>query len=827
MKKKKVLMIADDPLRTSGVGCQGRHLIEGLVKTGHWSFRVLGGAIRHEKYETVVVNEDFIVKPVDGFGSPEMLRNVLAAEKPDVLLLFTDPRFFIWIWEMEEEVHQFCPIAYWHVWDNDPFPEYNDVLYKSTDLINCHSHLTYSLLEKQYPKKVNFIPHAVPKDVFFPIDSSVAMSHRDRIIGQDRHDHFVCIWVNRNARRKMPGNVLLSWKLFLDKLEERYGHRNATLLMHTHPYDPEGQNLPVIAEHLHINNNVVYSTSCLSFEEMNVLYNISDCAVNISCFPAGELVQTRDGMEEIQNITVGTEVLTHLGRYRRVTNIWENPRANRNIYIVKSTNNMSVRVTGNHEIKAIKKTDLPEGFFFNENLSNVLDYVSDHRVETLTKGDYVVQFCDHDEYKIAGDYHIVDLWNLVFDDQIPDNCYNLTIDSSTNRFLLNDNDMILFNRIASHRKKNETSVSPHKLIIDEDIAYVLGRWNADGSSGSTSIIFNGKEIEACNKIAEIYDRKFGGSTIYHRNDNAKCMDVTLRGASNVIMTRFFAKYCGHGSEFKRIPEFIFTSSESVRRAYLAGHFGGDGCDLTHPQYGTKKKRIRTISNALARGLKRLLIGLGYVPFVKRDVNGGWGKKLIWTIEWREGRQHNGSSRMWNIDGKALISRIYSHEIDEKCTDDIVYTLEVDEDHWYTCHAFSARNCHEGFGMGTLEAMQCGRPIIALKTGGLTRQVVDHRDGSFNGVALDPDVRDFVGGQTVPYIYEDHVSPEKVAEAYMTLYEMGADDRQRLGMKAHNYVSSEFDLKNTIQLWDQTLSKLATDWQTDRKSIYNPWEVITL
>jgi hypothetical protein len=824
MRKQKVLMLADDPLRTSGVGCQGRHLIEGLTKTGRWSFRVLGGAIKHESYDTVTVNDDFIVKPVDGFGTPDMLRSVLAAERPDVLLLFTDPRFFIWVWEMEEEVHQFCPIAYWHVWDNDPFPEFNDVLYRSTDLINCHSHLTYSLLKDRYQSKVNFIPHAVPENMFFPMEQTVMMSHRDRIIGADRRDHFVCIWVNRNARRKMPGNVMMAWKLFLDKLEERHGHKNATLLMHTHPYDPEGQNLPVIAEHLRISDNVVYSTSRLNFDEMCVLYNISDCAVNISCFPAGELVQTRSGMEEIQNIAVGTEVLTHMGRYRPVTNVWTNPRVDRDVYIVKSTNNLPVRVTGNHEVKAIRRADLPKGFFFNDNVSNVLDYVSDHRIETLSVGDYVVQFCDHDEYKPVGNYHVIDLWNLICCDELLIN--SQTVDSSSRRFLLKD-DVISFNRKASRHYHNEDCTNVRNLVIDEDMAYVIGRWNADGSSGTTSIIFNGKEIDARDKIAEIYDRKFGGHSLLHRNDHAGCTDLAMRGAANAVMTRFFAEYCGHGSEFKRIPEFIFTSPEAVRRAYLAGHFGGDGCDLTHPQYGTKKKRIRTISNALARGLKRLLVGLGYVPFVKRGVNGGWGKKLIWTIEWHEGCQHNGSSRMWNIDGKALVSRIYSLEVDEKCTDENVYTLEVEEDHWYACHAFSARNCHEGFGMGTLEAMQCGRPIIALKTGGLTRQVVDHRDGSIHGVALDPDVRDFVGGQTVPYIYEDHVSIDKVAQAYMTLYEMGADGRTRLGKKAHDYVTSEFNLQDTVNMWDSSLTAVTSRWRDDRQSIYRSWEVTEL
>ena len=103
MEKKKVLVLCDHPLSTSGVGCQARFLLDGLIKTGKYSFKVLGGAIKHNDYSLVKVNDDLLIKPVDGFGNPEMMRHLLATEKPDALFLFTDPRFFIWVWEMEDD----------------------------------------------------------------------------------------------------------------------------------------------------------------------------------------------------------------------------------------------------------------------------------------------------------------------------------------------------------------------------------------------------------------------------------------------------------------------------------------------------------------------------------------------------------------------------------------------------------------------------------------------------------------------------------------------------------------------------------------------------
>ena len=134
-KKYKVVVLSDHALSTSGVGTQTRHLINGLLKKDTWTFRQFGAAMKHADYRTVVVNEDFIIKPIDGFGNPDLLRVTLATEKPDVLFLFTDPRFFTWLFEIEDEIKQICPIVWWHVWDNYPYPEFNRFYYEATELI--------------------------------------------------------------------------------------------------------------------------------------------------------------------------------------------------------------------------------------------------------------------------------------------------------------------------------------------------------------------------------------------------------------------------------------------------------------------------------------------------------------------------------------------------------------------------------------------------------------------------------------------------------------------------------------------------------------------
>lgn len=280
-KKQKILFISDHPLASSGVAVQARFLIQGLLQTGRYTFRCFGGAMKHPDYRTIVVTDDFIIKPVDGFGNKEILRATLINEQPDAVIIFTDPRQFMWLWEMEDEIHQFCPILYWHVWDNDPYPTFNDVWYRSTDAINCLSWKTYEILAANHPRKSKYIPHAFPKEVFYSLPEEQVKAIRAQNFGL-KSDWLIGLWVNRNATRKMPNDVLNAWKEFLDELEYTHGHRKAFMLMHTDPVDNEGPNLYAVVDQLGLRDNVVFSTNKLDFPDMNGLYNCADFVVNIS-----------------------------------------------------------------------------------------------------------------------------------------------------------------------------------------------------------------------------------------------------------------------------------------------------------------------------------------------------------------------------------------------------------------------------------------------------------------------------------------------------------------------------------------------------------------
>ena len=144
-KKIKVLTLSDHPLSPSGVGTQTRYVIEALLKTGRYEVLSLGGAIKHQDYTPKKIDpygDDWRIIPVDSYGTQEMIRSILRNEKPDILWMMTDPRFYEWLWSIENEIRPLCSIVYYHVWDNFPAPHFNKKFYESNDHIVSISKLT-------------------------------------------------------------------------------------------------------------------------------------------------------------------------------------------------------------------------------------------------------------------------------------------------------------------------------------------------------------------------------------------------------------------------------------------------------------------------------------------------------------------------------------------------------------------------------------------------------------------------------------------------------------------------------------------------------------
>ena len=309
MTKKKILVLSDHPLSPSGVGSQTKYVIEALLKTGRYEFICLGGAMKHQDYTPQKVEpwgDDFRIFPVDGYGNHEIIRSVLQKERPDALWFMTDPRFYGWLWEIENEIRANIPMIYYHVWDNFPPPHFNADFYNSNDVVACISKVTHEIVKSVAPEVDSvYLPHAVNELFFCPAKSEedrTAVNNLRTDLTRQNKNKKIFFWNNRNARRKQSGTLIWWFKEWLDKV----GHDKAMLLMHTDAKDPHGQDLPHIINHLGLHQGqVLLSTTKVAPQQLANLYRAADYTINISDAEGF-------GLATLESLSCGTPIIVNM-----------------------------------------------------------------------------------------------------------------------------------------------------------------------------------------------------------------------------------------------------------------------------------------------------------------------------------------------------------------------------------------------------------------------------------------------------------------------------------------------------------------------------------
>ena len=322
MAKKKILLMSDDLRMHSGVATVSKDMV---VETLHeFDWVQIGGAIDHpEKGQIADMSKamlDFGIKdpylkiyPVDGYGNEDILRDVIAAEKPDAILHYTDPRFWIWFYNMEHEIRRDIPIFYYNIWDDLPDPQYNTNYYRSSDLLMAISKQTYGINKRLLKPQgyedwqVTFVPHGISERRFHKVedDDVKMMDFEEKHQLDDKK--FKILYSNRNIRRKQPGDVVMAYKYFMDELtpEQR---KECVLIFHCAPKDENGTDLPRVKKHLIPDYDIcfTYDTDGRPFgdEDMNLLFNSADVYINLAS-------NEGFGLGSCEALTVGTPIIVN------------------------------------------------------------------------------------------------------------------------------------------------------------------------------------------------------------------------------------------------------------------------------------------------------------------------------------------------------------------------------------------------------------------------------------------------------------------------------------------------------------------------------------
>jgi len=328
-KKKKILLLSDDMRMHSGIATMSKEFVLGTAHEYDWV--QLGAAMKHpdegkvfdlsDSIATEVGVKDAYVKiyPCSGYGNPALLQQIMNIEQPDAILHFTDPRFWGWLYQIEHQIRRKVPLMYYNIWDDLPYPHWNEPFYESCDLIMNISRQTQNIVKnvlQKFPKPdwaVQWVPHGINEKNYRPLDSldkdwDEYVKFRDDF--KRTHDvDFIVYWTNRNIRRKQPGDVVLAFNEFCRNLPKEKADRCA-LLMHTQVSDNNGTDLMAVKNAVCPDYKVLFTNGHVNVKRMNFMYNLADVTLNIASnegFGLSGAESLMSGTPIINNVTGGLQ----------------------------------------------------------------------------------------------------------------------------------------------------------------------------------------------------------------------------------------------------------------------------------------------------------------------------------------------------------------------------------------------------------------------------------------------------------------------------------------------------------------------------------------
>lgn len=324
-QRKKILFICDDIRMHSGIATMAREIVLGTAH--HYNWVIIGAAINHPEHgqrldlsqatnaETQLTDTDVVIYPNNGYGNSDLIRYMLKNEKPDGLMFFTDPRYYDWLFAIENEVRKQIPMIYLNIWDDLPAPLYNRAFYESCDTLLAISKQTKNINEMVLGKRadgkiISYVPHGINEKQFFPIEDKTQLQDTKKKLFGDKEFDFVVFFNSRNIRRKCISDLLAAHKLFLDSLPKEKADKIA-LLLHTQVVDGNGTDLDAVKTLLFgPKSNVFFSDQRIDTAELNRIYNIADVTVLPSSNEGWGLALTEammTGKMIIANVTGGMQ----------------------------------------------------------------------------------------------------------------------------------------------------------------------------------------------------------------------------------------------------------------------------------------------------------------------------------------------------------------------------------------------------------------------------------------------------------------------------------------------------------------------------------------
>lgn len=356
------------------------------------------------------------------------------------------------------------------------------------------------------------------------------------------------------------------------------------------------------------------------------------------CLDKDTLIHTKYGFKKIKDISIGEEVYSHTGNLRKVLNKFENIKGSRKVYNIQTNDNIGSKCTEDHKLYVVECRSLR------------------HAPSTEAK------------------------WKTVSD--------ILTSQSRINRHYV---------KVPLCSVEENTDMTP-------ELAYLCG-WNlAEGSTNKGSHVLSLNHKDDFKTIDDLTLKIWGKR--YKIYDFSKSHILAYLCSKKALE---FYKQFGTGAANKHIPIKYKNMSKDCKLALLRGLFLGDG----HYNLKSRTAGLCGISKNLITEVSDMLATLGISSSFRRSRKEGPGiikgrvihnrdcytlqinrdffskfLKLIHNIDFNDKKRRSNSV----FDEKYIYVPINKIEEITNYSEEIVYDLEIEQDHSYKGSHITFHNC---------------------------------------------------------------------------------------------------------------------------------------
>lgn len=323
-----------------------------------------------------------------------------------------------------------------------------------------------------------------------------------------------------------------------------------------------------------IDYKLIYHGELLPNNEKMDLIDMSEF-----CVKEGSFIQTQNGLETIERIAVGDKVLTHRGRYQKVTAIYK--RVVNELLEVKAFGKVPIYVTPAHPIYVFER-EKAIGPTWRRYYRNPI-FMPSHE---LSQKDGTAMPIPSD----VQDIHQIDLA------QYAPSHFDITEEVIT----AVDKCTKVIKRSYYHLRR--------KIPVDKNFLIFCGLYLADGSKNNSFQIEFSSHIQERAILEWIgdYVRSLGLNPIIHKG---KGNYFLLKFGSYVLNN--FLKEFNKGRE-KCLPQWFMALPPEKQLYIFTGWFLGDGY-----RYEKRRLAITTTSNNLANQMYLILLRNGIAAYINR------------------------------------------------------------------------------------------------------------------------------------------------------------------------------------------------------------------